>query len=494
MNTRFLATALVVSGLLAPQAALASGGGGGTACSDFPRMGLEYALGSYTSVGLDPDLEDVLDDHLTDIVTQFSGETIDQITTGAVVMVARGSKIVYHKAIGLRDGNTSLGGDPAETMPTDAIFDLESMTKPFTATVLLEMAADGVLDLDDQVIDYLPDFADIEVVGPPPGLALDPNKSSVTVRDMLRYTGGLDVDSAGFVYGVSDPYLMLSHEPSVAAPGTTVLYSDISYRLLAHLAEVAYADVATTPKTFRELVSHYVTGPLQLGSTDFEPAVTMTSELSRVAGTGYFSHYVLNPAVPAGYRHGEVQDDQDWWTQRHNAMFPSTVPTGAGCDGLFSSAYDLGRYAQVLLDGGLQWNPANCEYERVLASATVAGLTTIQTRDGNGDPLGEPSPTAWWDDLLNADKAFGFELSDGVWSVGGTELSGVFKTGGAGTFLIVDPSEELFIVVLTNHGLPDMGNFLVKFDEMLEEIGPHRIADSVADAITGPAGGSGSSS
>ncbi|PCC74008.1 CubicO group peptidase, beta-lactamase class C family [Nannocystis exedens] len=490
----FLSAALVVTSLLAPQAALAAGGDPNPVCSDFPRMGLEYALGSYASVGLDPDLEDALDDHLTDIVTQHPGETIDQITKGAVVMVARHSKIVYHKAIGLRDGNTLLGGSPTQTMPTNAIFDLQSMTKPFTAAVLLEMAADGVIDLDDLVIDYLPDFADIEVAGPPPTLALDPNKSSVTIRDMLRYMGGLDVDSADFVYGVSDPYLMLSHEPSVAAPGTSVLYSDITYRLLAHLAEVAYADVAPTPKTFRQLVSHYVTGPLQLADTDYEPVLTMAIKMPRVAGTGYFSHYDLNPAVPAGYRRGEVQDDQDWWTQRHNAMFPSVAPTGAGCDGLFSTALDLGKFAQALLDNGQVWNPANCAYEPVLSSATVAGLTHIQTVDGDGDPLGNPSPTAWWEDLLSADKAYGFELNDGVWSVGGSALSGVFKTGGAGTFLIIDPSEDLFIVVLTNHGLPDMADFLVKFDEMLEEIGPHRIADSVADAITSSGSGSGSSS
>ncbi|WP_434425824.1 serine hydrolase domain-containing protein [Nannocystis pusilla] len=492
MNTRFLSAALIVTSLLAPHAASAAGGPPNPVCNDFPRMGLEYALGSYAWVGLDPDLEDELDDHLTDIVTQSAGETISQITTGAVVMVARRSKIVYHKAIGLRDGNTLLGGDPTEAMTTDTIFDLESMTKPFTAAVLLEMAADGVLDLDDLVIDYLPEFADIEVPGSPPTTTLDPNKSTVTIREMLRYMGGLGVDGADYLYGVSDPYLTLSHEPSIAAPGTSVLYSDITYRLLAHLAEVAYADVATTPKTFRELVSHYVSAPLQLGDTVYEPAVTLASELYRVAGTGYFSHYGIDSDVPAGYRHGEVQDDQDWWTQRHNAMFPSTVPTGAGCDGLFSTAYDLGRFAQVLLDGGLQWNPANCSYERVLASATVAGLTTIQTVDGNGDPLGNPSPTAWWEDLLFADKAYGFELSDGDWSVGGSTLSGVFKTGGAGTFLIIDPSEELFIVVLTNHGLPDASDFLVKFDEMLEEIGPHRIADSVADAIV--SSGSGSSS
>lgn len=494
MKTRFASTALVAC-LLAPQIALATGGGPNPpVCSDFPRMGLEYALGGYTSVGLDPDLEDELDDHLNDIVTQLPGESQ---TAGAVVMVARQSKIVYHKASGLRDGNTSEGGDPMAMMPTNAIFDLESMTKPFTAAVILEMDAAGLLDLDDLVIDYLPDFANVDVAGPPPSQALDPYKSDVTIRDMLRYMGGLSVESlAKNVYGSADPFAAMSAEPGIAATGTEVLYSDLTYRLLAHIAEVAYADASPTAKTFRQLVAQYVTGPLGMQDTDFEPILTMSSKMSRVAGTGYFSHYLHNPDVPGGYRRGEVQDDQDWWVTRNNPMFgTAAIPTGTGCDGLFSTALDLGKFAQALIDNGSVWDPMTCNYIPVLDWATVSGLTTIQTLDGNGDPVGLANPPSWTDDLLLGDKAFGFELMDQDKSVGGSVLTGVFKTGGAGTFLLIDRSRDLFIVVLTNHGLPSPADaeFAGDFDGMLDEIGPHRIADSVAAAITSSGPGSGSS-
>nr|WP_276599357.1 serine hydrolase domain-containing protein [Nannocystis sp. SCPEA4] len=444
-------------------------------------MGLEPALGQYASVGLDPGLESELDAHLADIVTQQPGEPL-QITKGAVVMVARHSKVVYAKAIGLRDGNTLAGGDPSILMQANAIFDLESMTKPFTAAVILEMHADGLLDIDDLVTDYLPEFEFLP--SPSPSLpTTDPNKATTTIRDMLRYMGGLDVDSATSLYGVADPYAAIQAEASIAAPGTLVLYSDLTYRLLAHVAEVAYDAGPGAPKTFRQLVSHYVTGPLGMADTDFEPVLTMPTKMGRVAGTGYFAHYPSNPSVPAGYRRGEVQDDQDWWTQRHNAMFPSQSPTGTGCDGLFSTAWDLGKFAQVLLDDGDVWDPMSCAYEPLLAPETVEGLTTIQTVNSHGDPLGSQTPAGWTDDLLFADKAFGFELMDGD-SVGGSLLTGVFKTGGAGTFLLIDPVNDLFIVVLTNHGLPNPVKFTAEFDKMLEEIGPHRIADSVALAIT----------
>ncbi|WAS90035.1 serine hydrolase domain-containing protein [Nannocystis punicea] len=475
------ASALVLGGLTAPRPALAD-----PSCPGSPEPpGVQWALGDYDDVGLDPGLESSLDFHLTDIVTQLPGEDYPSITQGAVLMVGRFGKIVYHKAIGLRDGDTAAGGDPTAQMHTDTIFDLESMTKPFTAAVILEMHAQGVLDIDDHVIDYLPDLEFIPDLNNPPDWISDPNKASLSIRDMLRYMSGLPIDGATSVWGTLEPYLRMQAEVSAGPPGQTVMYSDLTYRLLGHLAEVAYADVNVTPRTFRQLVSHYLTGPLGMTDTDFEPLLTMPADIGRVAGTSTFAHYgdPNSPFVPGGYRHGEVQDDQDWWTQRHNTMFPYDAPAGTGCDGLFSTAADLAVFAQLLLDDGKSWDPVNCESIQFLAPETVEGLTTIQTLDSNGDPVTTVDPPTFTDHLISANKAFGFELMSGSMSVGGSLLSGVFKTGGAGTFLLIDPAKELFIIVLTNHGLPTPANFAPEFDGMLEEIGPHRIADSVASAI-----------
>jgi CubicO group peptidase (beta-lactamase class C family) len=451
-------------------------------CPDFPEPEPAYALGQYASVSLAPSLESTLDAHLADIVTPRAGDP-PQISRGAVLMVGRHGAIVYHKAIGLRDGNTSLGGDPTAAMQPNSIFDLESMTKPFTAAVILRMHELRLLDIDDLVIDYLPEFELTPDPSNPSVLISDPDKATTTIRDMLRYMSGLDVDAGAPIYGVADPYRTMSHEPSYYPAGTSVVYSDLAYRLLGHIAEVAYANVNPTPKTFRQLVSLYITGPLQMTDTDFEPALTMPAKMGRVAGTGKFAHYGLEGAVPLTYQWGEVQDDHDWWTMRHDSMFPGVSPTGTGCDGLFSTAFDLAKLAQLLLDNGEVADPPNCMYQRVLSPSSVAGLTTIQTVDGSGVPIGDPAPSGYTVDLLFGDKTFGLELMDGSMSVGGSWLRGVYKTGGAGTFLLIDPTNDLFIVVLTNHGLPDLNDFGTEFDAMIEEIGPHRIADSVALAI-----------
>lgn len=494
MKAHLVSAGLVLGTLLASQSAFAALP---------PPKPLELALGAYASVNLDPALETALDSHLADIVAWNEGDP-SQVSTGAVILVARHGKVVYLNSQGLRDGNTALGGDPAELMPIDAIFDLESMTKPFTAAVILRMDDLGLLDIDDLVIDHLPEFELVVDPNDPPVLISDPAKATVTIRDMLRFMSGLSVDAATSVYGVSDPYLAMSHEVPIAPPGALVLYSDLAYRLLGHLAEKAYAAANPTSaaRTLRELVQLYVTTPLGMVDTGYEPLFTMApAQNDRVAGTGYFAHYGLVPGVPGGYRRGEVQDDQDHWTQRNNSMFPAPPPpapqspTGTGCDGLFSTAMDLGQFAQMLLNRGRYvGSPTSCVgpcyVKSVLSLTSVQRLTTIQTLDGAGAPLGDPTPADWTSDLLFADKASGFELALGRdHSVGGHWLQGYSKTGGAGTFLVVDPQDDLFIVVLTNHGLPDFSSdpaFTQSFNEMLEEIGPHRISDSVAGAILDP--------
>lgn len=496
MKAHLFSAAVVLGSLVASQTASAQIVPGGP----YP---LQMATGQYASVNLDASLGAALDARLADIVTHHPGDPA-QVSKGAVLMVARRGKVVYLKAQGLRDGNTALGGDPNVTMTTNTIFDLESMTKPFTATVILKMQELGLLDLAEPVVTYDPEFEyDIDPLDPQ-ATCSDDYKSYLSVRELLRYTSGLNVDVAVPLYARtdsnlngSDTDLQMSHEPPAGPPETSVLYSDLGYRLLGRVAEKAYAQAyPNAKKTLRELVQLYVTGPLGMADTDYEPVAFMPSKMSRVAGTAEFAHHGLpdTPNVPGGYRRGEVQDDQDWWAQRHNSLFPNaTAPTGTGCDGLFSTAWDLGKFAQMLLNDGQYPTCAtkggSCTWSTLLAPSTVDGLTTLQTVGNNNTLLGDPAPTDWTLDLLLANKAYGFELAQTRdYSVGGHLLSGFSKTGGAGTFLIADPEDEVFIVVLTNHGLPsfDGALFEPEFNDMLEEIGPHRIADSVAAAILDP--------
>jgi len=82
---------------------------------------------------------------------------------GAVVVIGHDGKVVFHQAYGSRKlaGEPGLDGSPApaEPMTEDTIFDMASLTKPLaTATAVMQLYEQGVVQFDDPVQQYLPDF------------------------------------------------------------------------------------------------------------------------------------------------------------------------------------------------------------------------------------------------------------------------------------------------------------------------------------------------
>jgi len=93
---------------------------------------------------------------------------------GAVVLLSRGGKVVYHAAFGAR----SLEPERAP-MGAATVFDLSSLTKPLaTATALMILLREGKMRLEDRVTRFLPNFG---VHG----------KGTVSLRHLLAHCGGL---------------------------------------------------------------------------------------------------------------------------------------------------------------------------------------------------------------------------------------------------------------------------------------------------------------
>ena len=92
---------------------------------------------------------------------------------GAVVLVGRGDRVVYQKAIGRR------AVEPApEAMTLDTIFDVASLTKVVaTTTSVMKLVEDGRVRLTDRVSDYIPGFERY-------------NKANITVRHLMAHTSG----------------------------------------------------------------------------------------------------------------------------------------------------------------------------------------------------------------------------------------------------------------------------------------------------------------
>ncbi|WP_437580768.1 serine hydrolase domain-containing protein [Sorangium sp. So ce887] len=395
---------------------------------------------------------------------------------GAVLLVARRGRIVLHEALGVRDGfNASWPDMPSPPMPRDGIFDLESMTKPFTVFLAMRMQESGRFPgfkIDNPVVSYFPEFAD----------ASNPDKRLVTIRDLMRYVSGEDMDASG-VLGASDRWHTMLTAPLLYTPSRKVLYSDLGFRLLGHVLEKAGGS------SLQSLMKAYIFDPLEMSSTSYRPKLYMPAKSDRFVGTAWSS-------VRGRYLRGEVQDETDYDVEENTGTSQHGHLTG--CDGLFSTALDLAKFAQMLLNRGVHvrgldalCNPMLlvCPGERVTSRSSVERMTTLQTGD-----LGLPTPAVTFaQNLFYSGKGLGWEMVDpGAWP-GGDHTSTVAysKTGGAGTLLVIDPdpARDLMIVLLTNHGLPGYDHLGVdadqmwywdEFDAMIEHIRAEEVSDAVS--------------
>jgi len=145
---------------------------------------------------------------------------------GAAVLVVKDGRVVFEKGYGLAEVETRTPVTPT----TD--FRLASLTKQFTATAVMLLAADGTLRYDDPVTRWVPNL---------PAYA-----RGVTVRHLLNHTGGLP-DYEDFVpdsqtrqvLDAEIPALIAHSDTAYFAPGTRYRYSNTGYVLLALVVERA---------------------------------------------------------------------------------------------------------------------------------------------------------------------------------------------------------------------------------------------------------------
>ena len=145
---------------------------------------------------------------------------------GASVAVLRGKRVVAHSAAGVVNKNTSV------KTTTDTLFQIGSITKPMTATMIMQLRDEGKLKLDAPILTYLPNFriADMHRL------------RNVTIRHLLSHTSGIDGDffprtDSGdrAIEQLLDMSAML---PSLFKPGTNFSYSNIGFAVLGRVIEV----------------------------------------------------------------------------------------------------------------------------------------------------------------------------------------------------------------------------------------------------------------
>ena len=298
------------------------------------------------------------------------------------------------------------------------IYDLASLTKVVaTTTMAMILVDEGRLGLDQPVQELLPGFT-------------GPGKEAVTVRHLLTHSSGLPAVAPLYqeIRG-REAYLERIQAMDLEyPPGSRSVYSDLGIILLGEILE------RTAGQPLEAFVRERVFVPLGMHGTRFRPPAELWP---RIAPTEF-------DPWRGRLLQGEVHDE--------NAFALGGVAPHAG---LFGTAGDLARFAQMLLNGGI------LEGRRIVSKETVALFTR---RAG----------------IPDSDRALGWDTKSAEGSSAGTLFSprSFGHTGFTGTSIWMDPEQQIFVILLTNRVYPTRENNLIR------EARP-AVADAVVRALMG---------
>ena len=352
-----------------------------------------------------------------------AGEIREGHISGAVSLVARRGKVAYIDAQGMADIES------ASPMREDAVFRIASMTKPIVSLGALMLYEEGRLLLDNPVSRFLPELAHPRVAVESEGTVVDPERigtvpaaRDITIYDLLTHRSGLtygfiNQGPVGELYRraqlerpmatTEELVRRLAELPLAHEPGTQFEYSRAT-DVLGRVIEVV------TGQNLDVFLRERILDPLGMKDTRF---YLTEGEAPRLV--------TLYERAPEG----ELRPVEVWRDSPH-VRGPKTFFSGGG--GLVSTTADYARFLQMLLDGG------ELDGTRLVSPKTVELMTA--------DHVGADIPIY---------PGYGFGLGVAVQrAVGrGHVLSseGDYTWGGIfNTVFWVDPSEELFLLFMTN--------------------------------------------
>jgi len=318
----------------------------------------------------------------------------NQTMAGAVMLVGTKDKILDLEAVGYSDL-------AAKTpMTTDNLFWIASMSKAMSTSLLMMLADEGKLNVDDPVEKYLPEFKGQMVVDPkdPTKMVRAPSHP-ITIREIMSHTSGLPFRPIGEIGPMDTRPLakeisVYASRPLIYDPGTQYVYANAGINTAARIVEV----VSGTP--YETFLQQRLFDPLGMHDTTFWPSA---DQLKRLAKS-----YV-----------GETSGSPLKEIQLYQLTYPlddrtKRFPMPAG--GLFSTATDVARFCQMFLNGG------TLDGKAYLSPLAVHAMSTKETG---------PKVTT----------SYGFG-----WSVG---AHGDYSHGGAfSTYMGVDPARGIVTVFL----------------------------------------------
>lgn len=315
-----------------------------------------------------------------------------------VMLIARKGIIVSHKAFG------KMGPEEhSESLRLDAIFPLSSISKPITATCVMILLEEGLLDLDHSVVDYIPEFT-------------GEGKYKIKIHHLMTHTSGLR-DEDAFAHAekkrgtveippadktqhpeVHERLYLIYDMPVWKAPGEVMNYFNTGVMLLGEIVR------RVSGKALADFAGERIFNPLGMNSTNYGVPEHLRSRVIRRSLDNPFGEWMMNP---------ESLDN----------------PNGAG--GVYSTAMDMAVFCQMFMNGGKYGD------SRIISPATVAQMTRNQI----------PGISASFEDKYFPEASWGY-----CWNVRYTKRDEfgslcsprMFSHGGAGGTLIWgDPEYDI---------------------------------------------------
>jgi CubicO group peptidase (beta-lactamase class C family) len=326
---------------------------------------------------------------------------------GAAIGVYRSGE-VFDFAVGVLSHATKVEAT------ADSVFQIGSITKTWTATLIMQLADEGLLDIEQPVVAYLPDF---ELADPAAAKAM-------TVRQLLSHTAGFEGDiftDTGTNDDAVEKYVAtLATDPQLFAPGEMFSYNNAGFVVLGRIIEVLRG------KPYNKVLREHLFAPLGLehAATDAASAILFRAAVGHLPGAGPDDDPVLAPI----------------WS-----LVMSNAPAGSA---LAMRPRDLLAFAAMHLNSGKA-----ADGRSVLSEA---GAEAMRAKQVEVPPLG----------LMGTHWGLGFELFD---FPTGFMFGHDGGTIGQNAFLRIVPGKDLAIALLTNGGNP-IGLYFDVYRQMLKEL------------------------
>ena len=393
-----------------------------------------------------------MDDEILGVIDDFIASEVKYGFSGAQLAVVKDGKLVYSNAWGAVNGYNPNGtrieeGDENYVpVTTDTLYDLASNTKMYSVNYALQyMLTQGTgvynISLDDPITKFFPEFDDEGKTIFKEGTSEEKKaqilqwKSELTVRDILMHQAGFDPDPQYHndqfnqvtqkpEQGVPNPLFSQDREttltkvlasPLTYEPGTQTVYSDVDYMLLCFIIEKVTGkglDVFLKETFWDPMgLTHITYNPLQHGFDKNDCAAT---ELNGNTRDGVISFENVRKDTVQG----EVHDEKAYYA----------MGGVSGHAGLFSNAEDLAKLASVMLTGGYGGN-------QFFSKNIMDEFTKPKSLDAPTWGLG------WWRQAeLGRSSYFSLQSSN----------STIGHQGWTGTLTVIDPENDLVVVLLTN--------------------------------------------